>query len=331
MRTTPWWCPIVCCVAALAWGAASIGSLAEPPRSADETSPLPVAVLERVMRTPPTEIRAQKWVAGWRFRVYEIEAYYPSIDGTFHLKWKPSTEELETRNNTPRREIAAYRIQQWFLGPEEYVVPTTLGLCIPLPVYAAIDPDATAVPAGSRCVFGTQAIWLEHVRPPEVLLDEARFRDDENYARNLEHYNLLTYLIENRDTRPANILVSADAPERRVFSIDNGVSFGEPFYNFFRTHWDSIRVPSLSNDSIGRLRDIAEKDVEALSVVAEFRMDDQGQLLETQPSQPFEAQRGVRMRGDVLQFGLTPQEIEGVRGRLRVLLAAVDAGEIPTR
>jgi hypothetical protein len=253
---------------------------------------------------------------------------HPATDRVLSLKWKAAPEGLERRNNTPRREIAADRIQRWFLDPEDFVVPPTVGACLPLDVYAAVDPEAVPNVDGANCVFGTLSAWLSGVETPDEILDPVRFERDETYARNLGRYNLLTLLIDNRDTRPANVLVSADS-DRRVFSIDNGVSFGEPIFNPFRSHWRVLRVPALPREAIDRLREVGEDELRSLAVVAEFRVDDEG-LRASEPSRPFAVQKGVRRRGDVLQLGLEPEEIRGVAERLRNLLAAVDAKEIAT-
>ena len=310
--------------------AAACGSaVAASAGDAGANLPVPPPALERLLRTEPFEIRGREWVAGWVSPVYRVDAHFPSLDRTLAIKWKAAASGLERRNNTPRREIAAYQIQKWFLAPEQYVVPTTIGRCLSLELHAQLDPDVEPNLPGIRCVFGALSIWLENVEVPDPLLEEDRFREDADYARHLADYNLLTYLIENHDTRPANVLVSTHPSHRRVFSIDNGVSFGESIYNVFRSHWNEIRVPALANQAIDRLRGVGEDELRALAVVAEFRTDEGGVLREVPASTPFDVDQGVRTEDGVLQLGLVPGEIEGVRNRLHALLARVDAGEIP--
>lgn len=290
--------------------------------------PLPPAQLEPLLAGAPFEIRDHEWMAGWRVHVYRIEADFPSLEDELDLKWKAAPPGLEERNNTPRREIAAYRIQQWFLDPADYVVPTTVGRCLPLAQHHELEPGTQPNLPDARCVFGALAVWLQAVEPPEPRYEAERFERDALYAKHLGHYNLLTYLIDNRDTRPANVLVASDDSDRRVFSIDNGVSFGETFYNALRSHWNEIRVPALPREALDRLRRVDEQALAALSVVAEYEMDDEGVFVPRPTSEPFAPEKPVRLRNGVLQIGLTPAEIDGVRERLRALLGRADAGEI---
>jgi len=304
---------------------------AAPPPPPGNHFPLPPLELERVMRQE-FELRSSEGAGSGVMGALRIEAYYPSIDRTLSFKWKSGPEGGDGWNNTPRREIAAYLVQKWFLTPESYAVPTTVARCIPLEDLERIDPGAAPnLPdlPNARCVFGAQSIWLENVESVGTGLDKERFRRDANYARHLANYNLVTYLIGNRDTRSGNLLAATDESNRRVFSVDNGIAFNEWFYNFFLPNWDSIKVPALPRDSIERLRAVQEDDLRALAVVAEFRAGPDGVLREKQASTAFDAERGLRVKDGVLQLGLEPHEIDGVRERIRDLLAEVDAGEIP--
>jgi hypothetical protein len=252
-------------------------------------------------------------------------AFYPEVDRVLTTKWKVAADGGTGWNNSPRREIAAYAVQKWFLDPPDYVVPTTVAVC--LAPDALPEPEAPGLP-GARCVFGMQAIWLENVTQPERLFDPWRFYRDPHYAVHLANYNLLAHLIRNRDTRAGNYLVSRDETNRRVYAIDNGITFGTRFFNFFKTHWNRIRVPALSRRSIERLRRVGDAEIDALAVVAEFRLGPDGILRETAPTAPFSREQGVRMRDGILQLGLEPGEIEGVRRRLRDLLLDVDEGRL---
>ena len=297
---------------------------------ASHAFPLPPSRLERLMRDARLEIRRAEDAGGGIMGARRLEAYVPAADRTLAFKWKRAPDGGEGWNNTPRREVAAYRIQQWFLPPEAYVVPTTVARCIPLAAYAPIDADAEPNLDEGRCVLGTLAIWLDDVESPEVLLDEARFYSDALYARSSAEYNLLTVLIGNRDTLVGNQLVSTDPDAPRIYSVDNSISFRHELYNFFQPHWDQLRVPALPRDSVERLRAVDAGDVDALSVVAELWLDADGVFREVEPSAPFDAEHGVRLRDGVLQLGLEPGEIAALKRRLVALLDAVDRGEIPT-
>jgi hypothetical protein len=274
------------------------------------------------------EIRSSEPAGAGIMGALKIAAYYPSIDRTLELKWKAAPSGGDGWNNTPRREIAAYAIQKWFLGPADYIVPPTFARCIALDAYAAIDPEAEPNLEDARCVFGMLATWLDEVEELDPEVDEERFYRDAYYARHLANYNLLTYLIQNRDTRRGNLLVSTDASNPRVFSIDNGITFGVRLYNFFLPQWDVLFVPALPRDSIERLRSVGAEEIRALAAVAEFRRDAGGVLRETRISQVFGAEQGARIQDGVLQLGLEPAEIDGVRDRLAALLADVERGEI---
>ena len=153
-----------------------------------------------------------------------------------------------------------------------------------------------------------------------------RYRE---YARQLANLNILLYLIDHRDARSGNILVAAAPAPYRVFSVDNGISFGSLVYNFFKGHWNVIRVPALPRASIGRLRAVDHATLDALGAVAEMHADGAGVYRTVPLRPPIDRDRGVRQQPGHLQVGLTREEIAGVRERLRGLLARVDAGEIP--
>lgn len=293
--------------------------------------PLEPAALETLLQTTDFEVRDARPAGSGVMGALRVEAWYPAAGREIAFKWKVAPEGGEGWNNTPRREIAAYQIQKWFLDPDSYVVPVTVANCIPLELHADIDDEAEPNLAGARCVFGTQTAWLEDVREAEPFYEPERFYAEPGYARHLAHYNLLSYLIENRDTREANRLVSTHPGDRRVYAVDNGISFGEWLFNWFRWHWNEIRVPALPVEAIERLRWVDDETLDSLRVVAHFEPDADGLLRPLDPAraEPFETGRGARRRGGALQLGLVPEEIEGLRDRIRELLAAVDAGEIP--
>jgi hypothetical protein len=255
--------------------------------------------------------------------------YFPSLRREIDLKWKAAPPgDADGWNNAPRKELAAYEVQKWFLSPEDYVVPTTIGRCVPLEAYRELDPEAKPTVPGTACVFGVLSLWLENVREPEELFDATRFERDATYARHLADFNLFAYLVQDRDTRESNVLTSEDESNRRVFSVDNGITFDPAVFNFFMNHWDAIRVPALSRRSIERLRAIPDERWDSLAVVAQFRVDGEGMLRAVRPSAPLAPERGVAFRDGTLQLGLTRSEIQQVRERWRSLLRDVDAGKI---
>ena len=248
--------------------------------------------------------------------------------------WKGITERLDGINNSPRKELAAWKIQHLFLEPEDYVTPFTTAYCVPLADATAKHRKQGPTLDGSQCLLGVAAVWLDDLTLGAPLLDPERFDRDYVYAYFLSNLNLFTYLVKHHDAREGNFLVSKDDARRQAFSIDNGVSFGSGFsglfYNWFVPNWNSIRVPALRKDSIDRLRGLKLADVTAaLGVVSQLELDDAGIYLNVPPGENLDPGRGVRIEGKQLQLGLTDDEIEDVWERIEDLIEDVDDGDLP--
>jgi hypothetical protein len=160
------------------------------------------------------------------------------------------------------------------------------------------------------------------------LYDESRFLQDPTYAYFMSNFNLLTYLIQYRDARVGQFLVSKDEMRRQVFSIDNGISFGFPLYNIFITQWDVIRVPALRQDSIERLRKIQRQDLDFLAVIVQFELDDKGILRPKPVGENLDPKVGAKYTDGTLQYGLSISEIDDVWDRIQHVIAEVEAGTI---
>jgi hypothetical protein len=179
-------------------------------------------------------------------------------------------------------------------------------------------------------VLGVLALWLEELKLPNPLLDPVRFDSDYVYAYFMSNLNLVTYLMKHHDGREGNFLVSTIPNRRQVFAIDNGVAFGGIWYNWFVANWNSIRVPALRKESIDRLRGLTEQDFhDALGVVAQLELDDDGIYRIVDPGPNLDDDDGVRREGKILQLGLTDDEIEDVWDRVEDLIEDVDDGTIP--
>ncbi len=287
-------------------------------------------LLEEVLVSGDFEVTERKRTKHGGSGPSRITLYFPTIEKSIRFKWKEvPPRELETVNNSPRKEIAAYEIQKLFLDPEDYVVPTTLLHCEPLGRHAMKDWAYKPSVPGSSCVLGVLALWLNDVTMAETLYDEERFVKEPDYAHYMANFNLLTYLIDHKDTRESNFLVSKDDDRRQVFSIDNGIAF-EPFlYKFFAENWNVIRVAGLRSEYVERLRRLQREDLDKLGVVAEMEKDERGVLVSVKPRRNLSPNEGVRLRGDVLQIGLAKFEIERVWDRIQRLLEDVDSGTIP--
>jgi hypothetical protein len=286
--------------------------------------------LEPLLQTGKGSVRDRTPISTGVTGADRLTVYFPAIRRSVRVKWKAAPPgDADGWNNSPRKELAAYELQKWFLPPTAYVVPTTAARCIALDDYRRLDSSAEPTLPGTRCVFGVQALWLSNVEVPESLYDEARFRDDPRYARHLANFNLFAYLIEDRDTRKSNVLTSTDPRNRRVFSVDNGISFDGRLYNLFENEWHEIRVPALPRSSIERLRAVPRERVEQLATLVQFRLDEDGLLRPEPPGPPLDPGRGSRYRDGVLQLGLTRSEIESTWVRLQELLRLVDEQRIP--
>ncbi len=289
--------------------------------------PLPPADLEHVLMHEALEVRSHESIGRGVTGAAKEKVYIAARGDAFALKWKPvPAADADGWNNSPRRELAAYEVQKWFLDPDDYVVPTSALRCSPLERYRLLDPDAEPTIPGVRCVLGWVMVWLEHVTVPKRLYERERFLADPAYAFHLGNFNLLTYLIDHRDGRAGNFLVSNDAANRRVFSVDNGIAFDPVIYNYFVSNWHRLWVPAVRREAIARLRQVTAADIEALGVVADLVADADGILRYRTPGTNLDPARGARVRPGRVQLGLTQRERRGVSARLAALLAAVDAG-----
>ena len=247
------------------------------------------------------------------------------------LKWKFKKMVpgwLDSFNTSFRKELAAYEVQKLFLDPEDYVVPTALPICVLRERYLKIIGYAAASLEGTNCVLCLASTWLVNVTIPDTLYDESRFLKDPTYAYYMSNFNILTYLIQHRDAKGGQFLVSKDDKRRQVFSIDNGISFGFWPYNFFITQWDTIRLPALRQDSIDRLRKIQRRDLDHLEVIAQLEKDENGILKPVPPGENMNPKNGATYIDGTLQYGLTSSDIDDLWERIQSLITEVDSGNI---
>ena len=288
----------------------------------------PAADVQRLIGTAAFELRDVKRAERGVMGVSKATAHFPKQGIDLPIKWAQAPPaSLDAWNASPRKEVSAFAVQQWFLEPDDWIVPPTAIRCLALGEYP-VEPKPAPTVQGTRCVLGLVAAWLKDVKPPEVIYDPAHFAKDRTYAASVADFNLLTYLIEHRDGRGGNILVSDDG--ERVWSVDNGIAFGNLVWNYFVTNWDVLRVPALRKASIDRLRRVTKDDLDGLLVVSELRPDREGVLQPVRPGPALDPSTGARVRGTEVQLGLSRPEVDAVADRLRALLEHVDAGEIKT-
>jgi len=291
--------------------------------------PLPPSQLEQMLEHEAFQIsKAQSAGAGVTGASKLTLAF---ADGrSLKVKWKAAPRpSLDGWNNSPRKELATYAVQRWLLDEPDFLVPTVVPRCIELDRYRAVDPKPQTSVPGSSCVLGLLAIWISDVTAPPNIYDAARFAKDPRYAASMADFNLLTYLVDHRDGRRGNFLLSTDPADQRVFAIDNGIAFGPFPWNFFVTNWNQLRVPWLRRESVERLRKVGRAELAQLGVLADLRVDQAGILqMEKSPGANMDASDGVRIAAGHVQFGLTKNEIDELAERIEDLLEDVDKGKI---
>jgi hypothetical protein len=149
---------------------------------------------------------------------------------------------------------------------------------------------------------------------------------DPRLAYHFGNLNILTDLIKHRDAKRSNFLISNDALNPQIFSVDNGISF-DGIYNFFTWHFDQIRVGGLPKQTIERLQQVKPDQLERLAVLLELQPDAEG-ILHPAPATPgTNRDEGVRMVGNGIQFGLTTEEIAAINQRMQALLSDIRDGK----
>jgi hypothetical protein len=239
-------------------------------------------------------------------------------------KAEPGAEEF---NNVPRYDLAAYELQKLFLDPAEYVVPPTALRMVPLADFAKYSPGIKRTFPGAEQVLGVVQYWLSDIKVIEDVFNPTRFAADPVYARHIGQLNVLTYLVEHRDSNAGNFLIGKAELGPRVFSIDHGVAFGSEDSDRGEA-WKVMRVQRLPADTVERLRKITPQLLEQrLGVLAQWKLQG-GLYVPVAPGANLSAMRGVRKEGDDLQMGLTSTEIKAIERLLEKLLKRIDAGEI---
>ena len=292
--------------------------------------PAPPEEIERRLADEAFEVRSAESAGGGTTGALKLTLFFPAHGDTLTFKWKPVPGgDADGWNNTPRKEVAAYAVQAWFLDPPDYVVPTIAVRCLPLEALRARGVAAEPSLAGTRCVLGVLSVWLEQVTFPDEIFEAKHFAADPRYAASVGRFNLLTYLVEHQDGRSGNFLASTDPDDPRIFAIDNGIAFGTLIHNWFVRNWDVIRVPALPHTAIARLRRVGRGEIDRLGVLVELHADADGVLELVPPGPNRDPERGARTSPGRLQLGLTRSEIDALETRLRTLLDRVDHGELP--
>lgn len=285
----------------------------------------PEAIEHRLLEMPLEVAQVRSARPGTVTNAQVVLLRYPS-DSLMLVKWVRAPDGGSTFNNEPRYEAAAYEVQKLFLDPIDYVVPPSVIRSVPVEWMRPHVPSTQPTFRGTESVVLLLQYWLFQVTPDDFYQPE-RFQTDTLYARYLGNFNILTHLIQHRDENQGNYLISAYAPEPRVYSVDNGVAFRSD-----RSErgwaWEDIRLDRLPAATVERLRAITREDLESkLAVLYQFEIRDR-ELVAVPPGESLDGSRGVRNKDGVVQFGLTRREIDDVWNRLTRLLRRIDEGDI---
>lgn len=243
------------------------------------------------------------------------------------VKLRKAEPGADSFNNVPRYDLAAYELQKLFLEPAEYVVPPTTLRMVSLADFAKYSPGVKKTFSGAEQVLAVVQYWLSDIKVIEDVYNPTLFSADPVYARHIGQLNVLTYLVEHRDSNVGNFLIGRAETGRRVFSIDHGVAFASQDSDRGEA-WKVMRVQRLPADTVEKLRRITPQLLEQrLGVLAQWKLQG-GLYVPVAPGANLSAMRGVRKEGDDLQMGLTSTEIKAIERLLEKLLKRIDAGEI---
>jgi hypothetical protein len=288
----------------------------------------PIADLERILAAEPlvivqAEISRPKAKGDITLRADVAFGDAPPL----RVKLRKAEPGAEAFNNVPRYDLAAYELQKLFIDPPEYVVPPTALRMVPFADFARYSPGVRRTFPPADQVLAVAQYWLSDVKVIADVYDAARFGSDPVYARHIGQLNVLTHLIQHRDSNVGNFLIGRAERGARVFSIDHGVAFASSDSDRGKL-WRDMRVTQLPEDTIARLRRITPEQLESrLAVLAQWRLQD-GRYVPAPLGPNLAARRGVRRVDGQLQMGLTSMEIWAIQRLLDGLLQRVDKGEI---
>jgi len=295
----------------------------------DEFLPMSVAELETLLASEPVKIistrRSREKIAS----DVTLRGKLEFADGqVLEAKIRPAERGGGTFNNEPRYELAAYELQKLFLDPPDYVVPPTALKVFTATEFAAhSDAKPTFRPADD--VLCVVQAWLKGVVNPADVLDSARAAAEPEYLRQVGNLNILTVAINHMDSNRGNFLRSKSELPPRFFSIDNGVAFNSERSDRGDV-WRKLRVEKLPAAAIERVKRIDIGALEArLGVLAEWRVVN-GHMVTAPKGENINPMRGVRLKDDVIQLGLTRNEIKAIDKRFANILRDIEKGKVST-
>jgi len=313
---------------ARAWIWTFLWLVVAPAGAQDANVTQPVADLERLLAAEPlviehAEISRPKAKGDITLKADVSFGGAPPL----RVKLRKAEPGAEGFNNVPRYDLAAYELQKLFIDPTEYVVPPTALRFLPLADFATYSPGVAATFPPAPQVLAVVQYWLNDIKVIADVYDPERFAADARYARHIGQLNVLTHLIQHRDSNVGNFLIGVADTGPRVFSVDHGVAFASQDSDR-GTLWKDIRVTRLPADTVARLRAITPAALAAkLGVLAQWELQE-GAWVPVPPGANTAPRRGVRRYRERLQMGLTTLEIQTIHRLLVRLLERVDRGDI---
>ncbi len=248
-------------------------------------------------------------------------------DSAFEIKVRRTVPGAQGFNNEPRYELAAFRLQQFLVGEGAEVVPPTAVRSLALPEFQLLDDVAAETFRGTGAVLFVVQCWLDGAAPHADAIDLQRFAADARYARAISNVNVLTYLIEHKDSNRGNVMLTEGEAGPRAWAIDNGVAFASAESDR-GTFWRDLHVPAIERPLYDKLRATTRPELESLlGVVAEFTLAE-GKWVPVAHGEVYNWNRGVRRKETAVQLGLTRNEIRNVHRRFERLVDQVERGNL---
>jgi len=330
---------LVCVPPTGAGAADDVVRFTQPPNPHPEGAPRmpnwpvpPVTKIEQLdfMQKTPYQVRGLGGDGGLRGAGVsaDVEIAFANANEGVRLGATRVQDGLEDGSGSPRKILAAYLVQFLLLQPADLVIPTAFLYCVPLERWREYEPKAEPTYPYTDCVLALASFALQHVTPPDPILDPERFRWDPTYAYFLSNFNLVTYLIDHRDSSDGSFLASKDDARRFLFSVGNETTFGSSSFRPFAKNWNELRVPAVRKASIDRLRQLTRENLGFLEVAAELKIGPDGSVRQVPRSRSLAAQKGAVRQGPIVQFGLTKDEIDEVWERIQKLVKRVDSGKL---
>ena len=150
---------------------------------------------------------------------------------------------------------------------------------------------------------------------------------DDTYAKFVGNLNIFSYLIRHSDANQGNFLISTIESNPRVYAVDNGIAFASDRSDR-GYEWQQLRVERLPAATVARLKMLSPQKIKsALETVAQFEVQ-YGLPVAVAPTENLAPEKGVRRTDNIIQFGLTRNEIDGIVERLAALLNRVANGKL---